>query len=151
MATAICKTPRCSPLKSGLVLLLLSLCSRESGVLIQGSLCSPLKSGAFFWLLWGTLGSTSLPYAAGEPSLSWLLREGVTFQGSLCSPLKCGGFLWQFCGTFGCTSKGYGERETSLALLERGSHFQKEGVTFQGSLCSPLKSGGFVGHFCVHQ
>ena len=28
-------------------------------------------------------------------------------------------------------------RETSLALLKR------EGVTFQGSLCSPLKSGGF--------
>ena len=42
-----------------------------------------------------------------------------------------------FCGTFGCTSKGYEERETSLASLER------EGALFQGSLCSPLKSGGF--------
>ena len=33
------------------------------------------------------------------------------------------------------------ERETSLTLLER------ERVTFQGSLCSPLKSGGFGGTF----
>ena len=47
-----------------------------------------------------------------------------------------------FCGTFGCTSKGYVERETSLISLER------EGVTFQGSLCLPLKSGGFLWHFC---
>ena len=39
-----------------------------------------------------------------------------------------------------CTSKGYVERETSLALLER------EESTFQGSLCSPLKSGVF---FCT--
>ena len=46
--------------------------------------------------------------------------------------------LWQFC----CTSKGYVERETSLASLER------EGVTFQGSLCSPLKSGGFLWQLC---
>ncbi len=45
-----------------------------------------------------------------------------------------------FCGTFGCTSKGYVERETSVASLER-----KDGI-FQGSLCSPLKSGGFLWH-----
>ena len=44
-----------------------------------------------------------------------------------------------FCGKSRCTSKGYVERETSLAALK------KEGVTFQGSLCSPLKSGGFCG------
>ena len=50
-----------------------------------------------------------------------------------------------FCGTFVCTSKGCVERETSLALLER-----EEG-SFQGSLCSPLKSGGFMWHFCVHR
>ena len=50
-----------------------------------------------------------------------------------------------FCGTFVCTSKGYIERETSLTSLE------KEGVTFQVSLCSPLKSGGFLWHFCLHQ
>ena len=47
-----------------------------------------------------------------------------------------------FCGTFVCTSKGYIERETSPTPLK------KEGVTFQGSLCSPLKSGGFLWHFC---
>ena len=46
-----------------------------------------------------------------------------------------------FCGTFECTSKGYAERETSLALLER------ERVAFQGSLCSPLKSDGFLWQF----
>ena len=40
-----------------------------------------------------------------------------------------------------CTGKGYVERETSLTLLKR-----EEG-TFQGSLCSPLKSGGFFGTF----
>ena len=50
-----------------------------------------------------------------------------------------------FCGTFVCTGKGYVERETSLALLKR------EGGSFQGSLCSPLKSGGFLWYFCVHQ
>ena len=50
-----------------------------------------------------------------------------------------------FCGTFVCTSKGYIERETSLTSLK------KKGVAFQGSLCSPLKSGGFLWHFCVHQ
>ena len=50
-----------------------------------------------------------------------------------------------FCGTFVCTSKGYVERETSLALLK------KEGVTFLALLCLPLKSGGFLWHFCVHQ
>ena len=46
-----------------------------------------------------------------------------------------------FCCPFECTSKGNVERETSLALLEW------EGGTFQGSLCSPLKSGGFGGTF----
>ena len=40
-----------------------------------------------------------------------------------------------------CTSKGYVERGTSLASLER------EKGTFRGSLCSPLKSGGFLGTF----
>ena len=44
-------------------------------------------------------------------------------------------------GTFECTGKGYVEIGTSLASLER------EGVTFQGLLCSPLKSGGFGGTF----
>ena len=46
-----------------------------------------------------------------------------------------------FCGTFVCTSKGYVERGTSLASLER------EGGSFQGLLCSPLKSGGFFSTF----
>ena len=45
-----------------------------------------------------------------------------------------------FCCPFECTSKGNVERETSLALLEW------EGGTFQGSLCSPLKSVGFLWH-----
>ena len=40
-----------------------------------------------------------------------------------------------------CTGKGYVERGTSLASLER------EEDTFQGLLCSPLKSGGFFGTF----
>ena len=46
-----------------------------------------------------------------------------------------------FCGNFECTSKGYVVRETSLTSLER------ERVTFQGSLCSPLKSDGFLWQF----
>ena len=40
-----------------------------------------------------------------------------------------------------CFRSLYVERETSLASLER------EGGTLQGSLCSPLKSGGFGGTF----
>ena len=48
-----------------------------------------------------------------------------------------------FFGTFVCTGKGYVERETSLASLKR-----EEG-TFQGSLCSPLKSGGFLALLCA--
>ena len=39
------------------------------------------------------------------------------------------------------SGKGYVEKETSLALLEL------ESGTFQGSLSSPLKSGGFLWHF----
>ena len=81
MATAICKTPLCSPLKSGLFLELLLLCSRESGVLIQGSLCSPLKSGVFF----GTFLCTGKGYEKRE--------RGVLIQGLLYSPLKSGVFL----------------------------------------------------------
>ena len=50
-----------------------------------------------------------------------------------------------FCGKLRCTSKGYVEREASLAMLE------KEGVTFQGSLCSPLKSAGFLWQIVMHQ
>ena len=46
-----------------------------------------------------------------------------------------------FCGTFGCTGKGYVEREL-LSLRSR-----EGGVLIQGSLCSPLKSGGFGGTF----
>ena len=42
---------------------------------------------------------------------------------------------------FECTGNGYAETETSLASLK------KEGGTLQGSLCLPLKSGGFVGTF----
>ena len=108
----------CSPLKSGgfgdtfgctgkgyAERELLSLRSRERGVIIQGSVYLPLKSGGFF----GTFGCTGKGYVGrGE--------EG-TFQGSLCSPLKSGGFF----GTFGCTGKGYVERELlSLRSRERG-------------------------------
>ena len=46
-----------------------------------------------------------------------------------------------FCGTLVCTGKGYVERGTFLVSLRR------EGGTFQDSLCSPLKSGGFFGTF----
>ena len=48
---------------------------------------------------------------------------------------------WWLFGTFECTAKGYVERGTSLASLER------ERDTLQGSLYSPLKSGGFFGTF----
>ena len=41
---------------------LLSLRSRERGVLIQGSLCSPLKGGVFF----GTFESTGKGYVERE-------------------------------------------------------------------------------------
>ena len=41
----------------------------------------------------------------------------------------------------GAPVRGYVVWETSLALLER------EGVAFQGLLCSPLKSGSFFGTF----
>ena len=40
-----------------------------------------------------------------------------------------------------CTGKGYVEREL-LSLRSR-----ERGVLIQGSLCSPLKSGGFGGTF----
>ena len=46
-----------------------------------------------------------------------------------------------FLGTFECTNEGYLERGTSLTSLKR-----EEG-TFQGWLCSPLKSGVFFGTF----
>ena len=55
------------------------------------------------------------------------------------SPLKSGVFF----GTFVCTGKGFVERGTSLASLER------EGGTLKGSLCSPLKSGGFLALLCA--
>ena len=93
------------------------LCSRESGVLIQGLLYSPLKSGGFF----GTFGCTGKGYV-GRELLSLHSRErGVLFQGWLCSPLKRSGSF----GTFGCTSKGYVGRELlSLRLREGGSLFR---------------------------
>ena len=46
-----------------------------------------------------------------------------------------------FCGTFGCTGNRYVERKL-LSLYSRGRR-----VLIQGSLCSPLKSGGFFGAF----
>ena len=128
MATAICKTPLRSPLKSGGFLgtfvctskgyvereTSLASLEREGGT-FQGSLCSPLKSGGFF----GTFVCTGKGYVERE-LLSLCSRErGVLIQGSLCSPLKSGGFG----GTFVCTSKGYVERGTSLPSLEREGLF----------------------------
>ena len=51
---------------------LLSLCSIERRVLIQGSHCSPLKSGGFG----GTFGCTGKGYVGRETSLASLEREG---------------------------------------------------------------------------
>ena len=77
---------------------LLSLRSRERGVLIQGSLCSPLKSGGFG----GTFECTGKGYVERE-LLSLRSRERrVLIRGSLSSPLKSGGFF----GTIECTGKG---------------------------------------------
>ena len=103
---------------------LLSLHLRERGVLIQGSLYSPLKSGGFF----GTFGCTGKGYIG---------REGGTYSGLalLASQKWC--FFWHF----GCTGMGYIGRK--LLLLHSG----ERGVLTEGSLCSPLKSGGFFGTF----
>ena len=115
---------------------LLSLRSRERGVLIQGSLCLPLKSGGFF----GTFVCTGKGYVERE-LLSLRLRERwVLIQGSLSSPLKSGVFF----GTFVCTGKGYVERETFLALLER------EGGTYSGLALLASQKWWFFWHFCVH-
>ena len=54
---------------------LISLRSRERGVLIQGSLCSPLKSGGFG----GTFVCTGKGYIERGTSLASLERGGVTF------------------------------------------------------------------------
>ena len=48
-----------------------------------------------------------------------------------------------FCGTFECTGKGYVERELLLLRLK------ERGVLIQDSLCSPLKSGGFLARLCA--
>ena len=50
-----------------------------------------------------------------------------------------------FCGNFECTSKGYGkEKRKLLSLCMRET---REGELFQGLLCLPLKSGGFLWQF----
>ena len=93
----------------------------------------PLKSGGFG----GTFGCTVKGYVERE-LLSLRSRErGPLYRARFARLSK----VVVFCGTFECTSKGYVERETSLASLER------EGGTLQGSLCLPLKSGGFLWHF----
>ena len=90
----------------------------------------------------GTFGCTGKGYVVRETSLALLERERESlFRARFAGLSK----VVVFCGTFGCTGKGYVVRETSLASLER------EGVAFQGSLCSPIKSGGFLWHFWVHQ
>ena len=134
MATAICKTPLCSPLKSmfflfapvrrkGYVEREIALPSLEKeGGTFQGLLCLPLKSGGFF----GTFVCTGKGYV-----------ERGYFSGLVCWPLKSGGFF----GTFGCTGKGYIGRK--LLLLRS----RERRALIQGSLCSPLKSGGFFGTF----
>ena len=113
---------------------LLSLCSRERGVLIQGFLRSPLKSGGFG----GTFVCTGKRYVERE-LLSLRSRErGVLIQGSLCSPLKSGGF----CGT----GKGYVKRELLLfQLRERGYLFRaryarlSKVVVLVALLCAPVR------------
>ena len=116
-----------------------SLASLErEGVAFQGLLCLPLKSGGFLWHFCGTFGCTSKGYVERETSLALLERERESLFRACYARLSK---VVVFCGTFECTSKGYVVREISLASLER------EGVTFQGSLCLPLKSGGFLWHF----
>ena len=122
----------------------------------------------------GTFGCTGKGHVERKTSLATLEREKGTYSGL---PLlasqklwfsvtllgnfsryarKGGGYLFRaryarlskvvvFCGTFGCTGKGYVEKEL-LLLRSRGRR-----VLIQGSLCSPLKSGGFLWHFWVHQ
>ena len=50
--------------------------------------------------------------------------------------------VWFF-GKNECTSNRYGEGETTLATLEL-ERDKRGGETFQGLLCLPLKSGGFL-------
>ena len=103
---------------------------------MQGSLCSPIKSGGFG----GTFVCTGKGYVEGE-LLSLCLRErGALFRARFARLSK----VVVFCGTFGCTGEGYVEREL-LSLCSR-----EGGVLIQGSLCTPLKSGGFLWHLWVH-
>ena len=141
MATAIYKTAVRSPLKSvfflfapvrhkGYVEREIALPSLEKeGGTFQGSLCSPLKSGGFG----GTVVCTGKGYVGGSLRSLCSSERGYLFRACFAHLSK----QVVFCGTFGCTGKGY---------VERG----EEG-TFQGSLCSPLKSGGFLWHFWVHR
>ena len=93
-------------------------------------------------VLCGKFVCTSKGYGDRETSLARLEREGGAYFWARFAHLSK---VLVFCGILRCTSKGYVERETSLPMLE------KEGVTFQGSLCSPIKSAGFLWQIKVHQ
>ena len=86
-------------------------------------------------VLCGTFECTSKRYIEIE-GFALLEREGAFFR----ARFACLSEVVIFCGTFECTTKRYVERETSLVARERES-------TFQGSLSSPLKGGGFLWHF----
>ena len=85
--------------------------------------------------------SQKIMYVEKETSLGRLERKRSLFR----ARFACLSKVLVFCGKSRCTSKGYVERETSLATLKR------EGVTFQGSLYSPLKSAGSLWQIEVHQ
>ena len=89
----------------------------------------------------GTFVCTGKGYVERETSLASLEREEALFR----ARFTCLSKVVVFCGTFVCTGKGYVERGTFLVSLKR------EGGTFQDFVYLPLKSGGFLWHFCVHR
>ena len=123
----------------------LALLEREA-VTFQGSLCLPLKSAGFC----GKSRCTSKGYGKRETSLYCSYIKLLSLQSRERKSLFRAFFaqlskVLVFCGKSRCTSKGYVERETSLATLKR------KGGICQGSLCSSLKSAGFMWQICVHQ
>ena len=90
-----------------------------------------------------TSGCTSRGYICSEGNFSRFAREKRSPSTGLALLATQKG--WFSVALLGAPLLiGYSERETSLALLGR------ERVALKGSLCSPLKSGGFLWHFWVH-
>ena len=89
-----------------------------------------LKSGGFF----GKNVCTSKGYGERKTSLASLEKEGGTFSGlALLASQK-----WWFLVAKSVAPVRGMERGKFLSL-----HLRERGALFQGSLCLPLKSGGF--------